>query len=112
MSNTRKYDLLRSYFGISGIKLCQPKSPDPNAPKIPLKQLRRQLYADGHVIKPDNYDALYNVCEILTQKPPEKRTDKDKQVIKNLLSKLSFFSTQQPSKEKLDLDEISNYIKY
>jgi hypothetical protein len=65
LSTTRKYELLKSYFGIGGIKLVQPKM-DPSLPKIPLKFLRRQLVANGHVITPDNYDAQYNVCEILT----------------------------------------------
>ena len=112
MTTTRRYELLRSYFGISGIKLCQPKSNDPNAPRITLRDLRRQLVAYGHVINPNNYEALYNVCEILTLKAPEKRTDKERAVIKNIICKLNFFTNNTFLKEKLDLDEISNYIKY
>lgn len=112
MSTYRKYELLRSYFGISGIKLSQPKN-DPNAPKIPLKVLRSQVIDQGHVIRPQNYDALYNVCEILTQKAPEKRTDKERQIIRHLICKMNFFQNQPNNqKEKLDLDEITNYIKY
>jgi hypothetical protein len=90
MSTYRKYELLRSYFGISGIKLSQPKI-DPNAPKVPLKVLRRQMIENGHVIKPHNFEALYNVCEILTQKAPEKRTDKERQVLRNLICKMNLF---------------------
>lgn len=54
VSNTKKYEILRTYFGISGIKLQQPKSikGEKLDKKVPLKKLRRQMIDEGHVIIP------------------------------------------------------------
>lgn len=60
------------------------------------------------------YTAYYNVIDILMnpQKTPEKRNADDRLILKNLICKLNFFLHNGHSKEKLDLDEITNYIKY
>lgn len=113
MSTTRKYELLRSYFGISGIKLVQAKSRDPNAEKKSLVELRQELFDNGHVYKPGQIKELTEICKTLTQTAPEKRSDKDRAAVRNLISKMNFFLHHPGTgKEKLDLDEVSNYLKY
>ena len=103
---------MRQFFGLSGIKIAQPKSYDPNAAKIPLKMLRREMFDNDHVIKPDNYDKLYSICEILTMRPPEKRSEREKNTIVSLVSKMNVFNNKHLIREKLDLEEVSNFVKY
>jgi len=87
---SKKMEICTTYWGLSGIKLTQPKFTKLFDEKLPLKTLRNELFAEGHVYKPNDYEGLYNVVDILVNKntaeKADKRTEQEKRTLAKLLS--------------------------
>jgi len=101
-----KYKILAEYFGTAGIFM---ESYAQNK-KANVKKQYHDAIKNGHVYHPDDCDGIRNVISII-EKPFEKRTEKDKEILYRLLCELNFFKFRKPMNRE-ELMVMTNHLGY
>ena len=81
-----------------------------NSEKPNYKKQYSECIKKGHIYHPDDHDGIRNVIATI-EKPYEKRSDKERQMLVNMLNELNFFKFRKPMNND-ELIEVTNFMGY